>query len=77
MRDGGAMTRVRELGTLRFLAITAAMVHYYRSNTLSAWPLAYGWAGVDLFFGISGFLITTILLGLRGIALGTQMMVTH
>src|SRR4051812_38057710 len=57
---------IRELDGLRGLAIGLVMLHHY-------WPaggvlsfgknLAHlGWIGVDLFFVISGFLITGILL---------------
>jgi peptidoglycan/LPS O-acetylase OafA/YrhL len=60
----------RGLDGLRGTAILAVLVCHY-----SAWlPTTYeavgalviGWAGVDLFFVISGFLITTILLDAKG-----------
>lgn len=55
------------LDGLRFLAIVAVLWHHGRHlfpETVSAGPkiLAYGFLGVDLFFVLSGFLITTLLL---------------
>jgi peptidoglycan/LPS O-acetylase OafA/YrhL len=58
--------RVRELDVVRFVAIGAVVATHYRTSSPAAWPLAYGWAGVDCFFAISGFLITAILIELRG-----------
>jgi peptidoglycan/LPS O-acetylase OafA/YrhL len=59
--------RLREIDGLRFFAIAAVLAVHYRppSNPLFQW-MSVGWAGVDLFFVISGFLITGILLNLRG-----------
>lgn len=59
--------RIRELDGLRALAIIAVMVHH-------CWPREYplsgladaGWMGVDLFFVLSGYLITGILLRTAG-----------
>lgn len=56
--------RIKELDGLRGIAVLGVIdCHYF------AWlPLTgsqYGWLGVDLFFVLSGFLITSILLGLR------------
>lgn len=61
------MKRIRELDGLRCIAILGVLATHY-GQTLSRWfdVLSIGMFGVDLFFGISGFLITTILLGLRG-----------
>jgi len=61
------MKRIRELDGLRFLAIFAVLlVHYRPPYRPSLDVLSLGWVGVDLFFVISGFLITTILVSLRG-----------
>ena len=61
------MTRIRELDGLRFFAILAVMaVHYRPPFRTGLGFLSLGWAGVDLFFVISGFLITTILVSLCG-----------
>lgn len=60
-------TRVHELDGLRFIAIAGVLLVHYRPPFrphLDA--LALGWAGVDLFFVISGYLITSNLLALRG-----------
>jgi peptidoglycan/LPS O-acetylase OafA/YrhL len=57
-----AIRRFAALDGLRCLAITAVIWHHSRSGT-PALPLsANGFLGVDLFFVISGFLITTLLL---------------
>lgn len=56
--------RIRELDGLRGLAVLAVIDRHY----LDWYPRAgsgFGWLGVDLFFVLSGFLITSILLGLR------------
>jgi peptidoglycan/LPS O-acetylase OafA/YrhL len=60
---------VAELDGLRGIAILLVMVHRFwpRSDAGFAADLAgSGWIGVDLFFVISGFLITGILLETRG-----------
>jgi peptidoglycan/LPS O-acetylase OafA/YrhL len=62
-----AMKRVRELDGLRVFAVLAVIaVHYRPPFRPSLDFLSVGWAGVDLFFVISGYLITTILFSLRG-----------
>jgi peptidoglycan/LPS O-acetylase OafA/YrhL len=61
------MKRIRELDGLRFFAIVGVLVaHFCPSSLAGASLLSLGWIGVDLFFVISGFLITTILISLRG-----------
>lgn len=64
----GIRQRIAELDGLRALAILWVMLyhalwglHFWWSAPITTW----GWAGVDLFFVISGYLITSILLSLR------------
>lgn len=55
------MNYVRSLDGLRALAVTLVLLfHYYYG---SYW--GFGWIGVQLFFVLSGFLITSILLGAK------------
>jgi peptidoglycan/LPS O-acetylase OafA/YrhL len=61
--------KIPQLDVVRGLAILLVMFH----NTVSAYPelhlqsvFASGWMGVDLFFVVSGFLITGILLDSAG-----------
>lgn len=56
--------RFKELDGLRGLAALAVVVHHYFSWVRHS-GAAYGWMGVDLFFVLSGFLITSILLELK------------
>ena len=56
--------RIKELDGLRGIAVLAVIVYHY-FPWLPITGSAYGWLGVDLFFVLSGFLITSILLGLR------------
>jgi peptidoglycan/LPS O-acetylase OafA/YrhL len=69
MADRGAAARgyVAELDGLRGIAIVLVMVHrmYPRVGDVP-WLVDAGWAGVDLFFVISGFLIAGILIDTRG-----------
>ena len=51
------MARVGELDSLRGFAAIAVMIFHARE----AW-LPFGWAAVDLFFVLSGYLITSIIL---------------
>jgi peptidoglycan/LPS O-acetylase OafA/YrhL len=60
------LQRVKELDGLRAIAILAVLGCHLPgfAGTLGGLP-EFGWIGVDIFFALSGFLITTILLGLR------------
>ncbi len=57
-----------ELDGLRGLAILAVVIYHCRPLLMGTWLFSvaqWGWAGVDLFFVLSGFLITTNLLAAR------------
>jgi peptidoglycan/LPS O-acetylase OafA/YrhL len=57
---------IAELDGLRGIAILLVMTHrMYPRGGGTPWPIEAGWAGVDLFFVISGFLIAGILLDTR------------
>src|SRR5689334_20406155 len=68
-------TRIREMDGLRGIAIILVMaLHIFnRANEFTHHPLLYflsdltiiGWVGVDIFFVLSGYLITQILLTTR------------
>lgn len=61
------MRRIKELDGLRTIAIVGVLFsHFVHEDTRLANFFRLGWAGVDLFFAISGFLITGILIDLRG-----------
>jgi peptidoglycan/LPS O-acetylase OafA/YrhL len=61
------MHRIKELDGLRAIAIAGVLFsHFVHENSPLANFFRLGWAGVDLFFAISGFLITGILIDLRG-----------
>jgi peptidoglycan/LPS O-acetylase OafA/YrhL len=61
------MGRIKELDGLRAIAVLAVLaVHFAPPSIRLGTPLDLAWSGVDLFFAISGFLITDILIGLRG-----------
>jgi peptidoglycan/LPS O-acetylase OafA/YrhL/lysophospholipase L1-like esterase len=69
-RSTGAVAKgfIAELDGLRGIAILMVMVHRFWPRTgmgLGADVAGTGWIGVDLFFVISGFLITGILLDTR------------
>jgi len=55
--EGPIMTRVAELDALR--AFAAVVILFFHLDTRRYFP---GWSGVDLFFVLSGYLITSILL---------------
>ena len=56
--------RIKELDGLRGIAVLAVISEHYLA-WLPQVGARYGWLGVDLFFVLSGFLITGILLELR------------
>ncbi len=56
--------RIQELDGLRGVAVLAVIDCHYLA-WYPAFGAAYGWLGVDLFFVLSGFLISSILLELR------------
>ena len=60
------MKRIAELDGLRAIAILVVLGCHYKGFAILFDGLPeFGWAGVELFFVLSGYLITTILLGLR------------
>lgn len=68
----GAIPRgvtIAEIDGLRAVAISLVMLRHFTPPNATGWPYALmssGWIGVDLFFAISGFLITGICLDHRG-----------
>lgn len=60
--------RAPALDGIRGIAIIAVLVFHCSLRLEGAWRIAgsWGWMGVDLFFVLSGFLITGILLDARG-----------
>ncbi len=61
-------TYLPELDGLRGLAILWVVLYHCHPRLIGTWLYAaslWGWAGVILFFALSGFLITSILLGTR------------
>jgi peptidoglycan/LPS O-acetylase OafA/YrhL len=59
---GGRLQRIRELDGLRGVAVLLVVVgHSIHHPSLVLWGPHWGWIGVNLFFVLSGFLITTIL----------------
>lgn len=61
------MRRIVELDGIRAFAILMVIAHHYYPFTTMLYGLPeFGWMGVELFFVLSGFLITSILLQLKG-----------
>jgi peptidoglycan/LPS O-acetylase OafA/YrhL len=61
------MNRIKELDGLRAVAIGVVfLVHFTPAGWVVSDLLYLGWSGVDLFFAISGFLITSLRISLRG-----------
>lgn len=60
-------SRILELDGLRGIAILLVLGHHFPGFAGSLFRIPeFGWVGVDIFFALSGYLITSILLGLRG-----------
>lgn len=60
------MRRIQEIDGLRALAVVAVLYnHMIPDWAQQSIKVTFGWMGVDLFFAISGFLITRILLALK------------
>jgi peptidoglycan/LPS O-acetylase OafA/YrhL len=65
----GANNRIAALDGLRGIAVSWVIISHANMSfgPLPGWKLiASGWMGVDIFFALSGFLITGILLETRG-----------
>src|SRR6201993_2066847 len=62
--------KIPQLDAVRGIAILVVLVHNLSGFSFPPLSLAtnYGWMGVDLFFVLSGFLITGILLDAKGSA---------
>jgi peptidoglycan/LPS O-acetylase OafA/YrhL len=59
--------RIPELDGIRGIAIILVIGCHYEVFAPHIWGLPkFGWVGVDIFFVLSGFLITSVLLNLRG-----------
>ena len=59
---------VPELDGLRGIAVLGVVLYHCLPRLVGTWlhqPLLWGWAGVNLFFVLSGFLITSILIEAR------------
>lgn len=60
------MKRVPQLDSVRGLAVIVVLLHNTDSYQYTGFLARNGWMGVDLFFVLSGFLITGILLDTKG-----------
>jgi peptidoglycan/LPS O-acetylase OafA/YrhL len=62
------LKRIEEFDGLRTLAVLVVIFDHYAPfrNFANGAAAKYGGVGVDIFFVLSGFLITTILLGMKG-----------
>jgi peptidoglycan/LPS O-acetylase OafA/YrhL len=59
---------IPELQGLRGLAVLAVVLYHCHQRLMGTWiygPILWGWIGVNLFFTLSGFLITSILIEAR------------
>ena len=70
----GTSSRIHGLDTLRALAVTLVVLHHYTLFVSDAptfgWVGTMGWAGVDLFFALSGYLIGNQIFAAVGSARG-------
>jgi peptidoglycan/LPS O-acetylase OafA/YrhL len=70
----GGVARIHGLDTLRALAVTLVVLHHYTLFVSDAptfgWVGTMGWAGVDLFFALSGYLIGNQIFEALGAARG-------
>ena len=62
-RAGGEPERVGELDALRGIACVVVLAYHFKPRAVP-----FGWAAVDLFFVLSGYLITGILIKHRNTA---------
>jgi peptidoglycan/LPS O-acetylase OafA/YrhL len=60
------MKRVPQLDSMRGLAVLVVLLHNTDKYQYTGFVARNGWMGVDLFFVLSGFLITGILLDTKG-----------
>jgi len=60
------MKRVPQLDSVRGLAVLVVLLHNTDKHQYTGFVARNGWMGVDLFFVLSGFLITGILLDTKG-----------
>ena len=68
-RPGWLPAYIPELQGLRGLAVIAVVIYHCHTRLEGTWihyASLWGWAGVNLFFTLSGFLITSILIEARG-----------
>lgn len=58
------LRQIPELDSIRFLSILLVVLHhqFFQGNPVLTWFSTHGWVGVDIFFVMSGFLITKLLL---------------
>jgi peptidoglycan/LPS O-acetylase OafA/YrhL len=69
--------RIHGLDTLRALAVALVVLHHYTLFVSAAptfgWVGTMGWAGVDLFFALSGYLIGNQIFAAAGSARGLEL----
>jgi len=70
------LPKFEQLDSLRTIAATAVVLHHFLPEYYLG-RFKYGWIGVDLFFVISGFLITAILLQQKAVVPNRLMLVRN